>query len=109
MNKNHLYKITATLFVTFLLLAAFVTPALAVGVKTDDVLVVSSDVDDDLYAGARHFTLSASVHGDLIVFAQTITIQPGAVVEATSWARARTSSSRAKSKVMCALPGALYW
>jgi cytoskeletal protein CcmA (bactofilin family) len=81
MKNRQLYKITGTLFITFLLLAAFVTPALAVGVKTDNVMVVSSDVDDDLYAAARYFTLSATVHGDLIVFAQTVTIQPGGVVE----------------------------
>ena len=81
MKNRQLYKISGMLFITFLLLAAFVTPALAVGVKTDDVLVVASDVDDDLYAAARHFTLSATVHGDLIVFAQTVTIQPGGVVE----------------------------
>lgn len=81
MKNRQFYKIAGTLFITFLLLMAFVTPALAVGVKTDDVVVVSSDVDDDLYAAARHFTLSATVHGDLIVFAQTVTIQPGGVVE----------------------------
>jgi len=81
MKNRPLYKITATVFITFLLLAAFVTPALAIGVKGDNVLVISSDVDDDLYAVARYFTLSATVHGDLIVLAQTITIQPGSVVE----------------------------
>jgi len=81
MKNRRLYQITGILFIAFLLLAAFVTPALAVGVKTDDVMVVSSDVDDDLYAAARHFTLGATVHGDLIVFAQSVTIQPGGVVE----------------------------
>lgn len=81
MKNMPLYKITGTLFITFLLLATFITPALAVGVKADDVLVISSDVDDDLYVAARYFTLSAIIHGDLIVTAQTITIQPGAVVE----------------------------
>jgi hypothetical protein len=81
MINRQLYKIAGTLFIAFLLLAAFVTPALAMGVKTDDEVVVSSDVDDDLYAAARHFTLSATVHGDLIVFAQKVTIQPGGVVE----------------------------
>jgi cytoskeletal protein CcmA (bactofilin family) len=81
MKNSQLYKITATLFITFLLLAAIATPTLAVGVKADDVLVVSSDVDDDLYAAARYFTLNATVHGDLIVIAQTVTIEPGGVVE----------------------------
>ncbi len=81
MKNRHIPKILATLTITFLLLATFVTPALAIGVKAGDVLVVSSDVDDDLYAAARHFSLSSTIHGDLIVAAQTITIEPGGVVE----------------------------
>jgi cytoskeletal protein CcmA (bactofilin family) len=81
MKNGRIYKITGSLVITFLLLATIVTPALAVGVKAGDVLVISSDVDDDLYAAARNFTLSATIHGDLIVAAQTITIEPGGVVE----------------------------
>ena len=81
MKNRSLTKFLGVITLLALLLAIFVTPALAVGVKADDVLVISSDVDDDLYAAARHFTLSATIHGDLIVAAQTITIEPSGVVE----------------------------
>lgn len=81
MKTRLLYKITGTVFITFLLLAVIVTPALAIGAQTGNVLVVSTDVNDDFYAIARTFTLNATIHGDLIVAAQTITIEPGGVVE----------------------------
>jgi len=81
MKNKQIPKILGTLTLTFLLLTIFVTPALAIGVKADDTLVISSDVNDDLYAAARQFALNATIHGDLIVAAQTITIEPGGVVE----------------------------
>jgi hypothetical protein len=81
MRNWQIPKILGILTLTFLLLVTFVTPALAIGVKADNVLVISSDVNDDLYAAARHFSLSATIHGDLIIAAQTITIEPGGVVE----------------------------
>ena len=81
MKNRQIPKILATMTLTLLLLVTCVTPALALGVKAGNVVVISSDVDDDLYTAARHFSLSATIHGDLIVAAQTITIEPGGVVE----------------------------
>jgi hypothetical protein len=81
MKNRQIPKILGILTLTFLLLAIFVTPALAMGAKVGNDLVVSSDINDDLYAAARTFSLSATIHGDLIIAAQTITIEPGGVVE----------------------------
>lgn len=81
MNNRWLTKFASVLALVCLLLASYTTPAQAAGVKTDDVMVISDDIDDDLYAAAQTFTLSATIHGDLIVFARTITITPNGVVE----------------------------
>ncbi len=81
MNNRQISKILGVITITFLLLVSFVTPARAIGLQAGDLMVISNDVNDDLYAAARYFTLSATIHGDLIVAAQTITIESNGLVE----------------------------
>jgi len=63
---------------TLLIISALIlpTPVRAFDGRSGDEIVIQADevIEDDLYVGARTFTLDGTVNGDLVVFAQTITI-----------------------------------
>jgi cytoskeletal protein CcmA (bactofilin family) len=65
-----------------LLLMLVVPPAWALDTRVDTgVLVISTDADDDVYAFAEDVILNATIHGDFIAAAKTVTIEPGAVID----------------------------
>jgi len=64
------------LAVGLLALASLVlaTPALAADIRTNDIIVIDEDVDDDLYLFAGSITVNSTVHGDLIAAGGDITL-----------------------------------
>jgi cytoskeletal protein CcmA (bactofilin family) len=74
------------LVVGLLMLASLVlaTPALAADIRTNDVIVIDEDVNDDLYLFAGSITVNGTVHGDLIAAGGDITLN--GTVDGDLWA-----------------------
>jgi carbonic anhydrase/acetyltransferase-like protein (isoleucine patch superfamily) len=68
-------KVTS-LIVLLAIMLSFATPAYAFDGRTGEDIVIKQGevIEDDLYIGARSFTLDGTVKGDLIVGAETVII-----------------------------------
>jgi hypothetical protein len=69
------------LVLSFTLLAG---PVLAADIRTEDVIVIDEDVDDDLYLFAGSITVNGTIHGDLIATGGDIVVN--GLVEGDLWA-----------------------
>jgi cytoskeletal protein CcmA (bactofilin family) len=67
-------------------LASFVlaAPVLAADIRSNDVIVIDEDVNDDLYLFAGSITVNSTVHGDLIAAGGDITIN--GTIDGDLWA-----------------------
>jgi len=59
-------------------------PVLAGDIRTEDVIVIDQDVDDDLYLMGGSITVNSTIHGDLIALGGEITVN--GLVEGDLWA-----------------------
>jgi hypothetical protein len=78
--ESVMYKKTVRILISIILLAvltlSITTPALAFEGKEGDSIVIGKDevINDDLYVGAKTFTLDGTVKGDVLAGGEIITI-----------------------------------
>jgi len=80
-RKKRILMVVGLLMLASLVLA---TPALAADIRTNDVIVIDEDVDDDLYLFGGSITVNSTVHGDLIAAGGDITLN--GTVDGDLWA-----------------------
>jgi cytoskeletal protein CcmA (bactofilin family) len=82
-RKKRILFVLGVLALASLVLAA---PALAADIRTNDVIVIDEDVNDDLYLFAGSITVNGTVHGDLIATGGDIIIN--GTIDGDLWAAA---------------------
>jgi len=82
-RKKRILFVLGVLALASMVLAA---PALAADIRTNDVIVIDEDVDDDLYLFASSITVNGTVHGDLIATGGDIIIN--GTIDGDLWAAA---------------------
>jgi cytoskeletal protein CcmA (bactofilin family) len=75
MHKNFTHILVSAILLAVLVLG-IVTPVAAFDGRGGDTIIIGKDevVNDDLYVGAKNFTLDGTVKGDVIVTGETMTI-----------------------------------
>jgi hypothetical protein len=84
MNKRYVGRSLIALAVLLLISMLLIQPVFGAETITKDVIVIDSDVDDDLYAAGGEITVNATIHGDLIAVGGDITIN--GTVDGDFWA-----------------------
>ena len=80
-RKSRILFVLGVVALASMVLAA---PALAADIRTNDVIVIDEDVNDDLYLFAGSITVNSTVHGDLIAAGGEITIN--GTIDGDLWA-----------------------
>jgi hypothetical protein len=84
MKRDRIRKILIGLGIVLLASAMLTAPVLAADIRTEDVIVIDEDVDDDLYLFAGSITVNGTIHGDLIATGGDIIVN--GLVEGDLWA-----------------------
>ena len=84
MRKDRTRRTLIVLGILLLASVLLAAPALAADIRTEDVIVIDEDVNDDLYLFAGSITVNATVRGDLIAAGGDIIIN--GLIEGDLWA-----------------------